>query len=406
MADLSKDVKDLCFYDRLSYNMDIIKSANTSALLLAQLLQSFKIISQDSSSVVSASEELSVSIEAISKNVHNVSDDTSVAKNSIDKSIDCADSVIAAMQEISSTSSLAAVEINNLSQTSKEISNILKIINDISRQTHMLALNATIEAARAGDAGKGFSVVAKEVKSLAEETSKATEEIKFRTEKLNNEMLRILEVSAKNTTVVEEGRKLIEETVDLIKNAGLNIDSVSMKMHDVSHILDQQTMATQEIAENISGVSRATISSMKYADNSANAISKTTDIIRDEVAKETIEKGDYKSLCEIAKLDHILYKKQIIDTFLGIVNITDDDLADEHNCRLGIWYDNMHLREIIENPAFKSLVEPHAAVHEYGKKSLQYFLAGDLKSAIESMDKLEEASVKVLDLLTKLIKTL
>ncbi len=384
----------------------ISQNNNRATLFLAQLIQSFKIISRDNSAVVSASEELNFSIKEISNNVENVSTDATTAENIISQSIIAADNAINTMNEIAITSSEATAQIDTLADTSKNIIDILKTIDNISKQTHLLALNATIEAARAGEAGKGFTVVAKEVKNLAEQASKATESIKLHTEKLSSDMSKILHITERNATIVNEGQQQISDTVALLKDSAENVKSVNYKMHEVSSILQQQSIATKEISENITNVSKSTNDNIEFAKQGANSAVITGEIIKSEVKSINPASVTDKAICELTKLDHLLFKKMIIDTLLGISNFTSADLPNHHSCRLGKWYDNITNPKLKNSDAFKKLDEPHHLVHKYGAEALDYFNKNNLEGTMNALDKLEENSLIVFDCLTKIAELL
>jgi methyl-accepting chemotaxis protein len=140
-------------------------------------------VSKNVASVASASEQMQASIREISKNAN---DSARVAKNAV--------SVAAATNET----------MKKLGESSREIGNVIKVITSIAQQTNLLALNATIEAARAGEAGKGFAVVANEVKELAKQTAKATEEISQKIEAIQG-------VTKGAVTAIEEISTIINQ---------------------------------------------------------------------------------------------------------------------------------------------------------------------------------------------------
>ncbi|HEX9464564.1 MAG TPA: cache domain-containing protein [Alphaproteobacteria bacterium] len=166
--------------------------------------------------VASAAEELSSSIAEIGR---QVSDSARVAG------------------EAKTQAERTNAEIQGLASAAQRIGDVIKLINDIAGQTNLLALNATIEAARAGDAGKGFAVVASEVKSLANQTAKATEEI-----------------SAK----IAEMQTATGASVAAVQTIGQTIDRIDEIATTIAAAVEQQGAATKEIARNVQQASAGT----------------------------------------------------------------------------------------------------------------------------------------------------
>lgn len=140
--------------------------------------------------------------------------------------------------------------ISGLAESAKSIGEVVNLINDIADQTNLLALNATIEAARAGDAGKGFAVVANEVKNLANQTGKATEEISMQITSVQNE-----------TGVAVNAIAGIVETISNINEASSAIAAAMKEQHsatqEIASNVEQASEGTREVSDNISGVSKA-----------------------------------------------------------------------------------------------------------------------------------------------------
>jgi methyl-accepting chemotaxis protein len=166
--------------------------------------------------VAAASEELSTSISDISRQVAHAA---GIAGRAVDET-----------KQTDGT-------VRGLAESAERIGEVVKLINAIAGQTNLLALNATIEAARAGEAGKGFAVVASEVKSLANQTAKATEEI-----------------SAQIAAV----QKVSKDAMDAIKGIGSTIGEVSAVATSIASAVEEQGAATQEITRNTQGAARRT----------------------------------------------------------------------------------------------------------------------------------------------------
>ncbi len=194
----------------------LTRTADTTQGLSSQVAGASEEASTNIQSVASATEELSASIGEIGRQVHE--------SNRIAE---------AAVQQAQATDA----RIGELSRAASEIGDVVKLINAIAEQTNLLALNATIEAARAGDAGRGFAVVAAEVKSLASQTAKATEEISGH---------------------IAGMQDATQESVAAIKEIGATIAQISNIASSIASAVEEQGAATSEIARNVHSVAIGT----------------------------------------------------------------------------------------------------------------------------------------------------
>ncbi len=208
--------------------------------------------------VASAAEELSNSIQEIGRQVAQA---TEAAKNANDQA-----------QQSNTT-------VQGLAEGARKIGEVVDLINDIAEQTNLLALNATIEAARAGDAGKGFAVVASEVKSLANQTAKATEEIATQI----GDMQSVTEEAVGAIGSVVGVMEKINEITTSIASA---VEQQNAATSEISRNVQEAAKGTQEVTSNIAGVSQAAAETGSAANqvlSSAGDLSKQSDSLRGEV---------------------------------------------------------------------------------------------------------------------------
>jgi methyl-accepting chemotaxis protein len=358
-------------------------------------------VNSRSQAIAAATEELVASVDEISRNSTAAAEDARSAQATAAEAERAADQAVTAMRAVAHAVEDAAAKVGALAEASTKIGDIVGQIEAIAKQTNMLALNATIEAARAGDAGKGFAVVAGEVKSLANQTAKATVDIKERIGTLRHEMDEIVVSMEHGAAGVKTGEAAIDATGADMRRVLAQVDGVSSKMADIANILGQQAEASTEVAQGIADIAA-------MAEHNVGSIGEVLNVMDEstaQVAKSIAELGerdieDY--LIHVAKSDHVIWRKKLADMVAGRATLNPDELADHHRCRMGKWYDSNTDAELREHPAFRALAEPHRLVHAHGIEAARRYKAGDLGGALDEIAKASEASKDVLRCLDEL----
>lgn len=249
------------------------------------LRQSVASIANNATALAGASEELSAVSEQMSSNAKETSNQAvvvSAASEQVSANVQTVatgvDEMTVAIREIAKSASDAArvsrqavsvanntnTTIEKLGESSAEIGKVVKVITSIAEQTNLLALNATIEAARAGEAGKGFAVVANEVKELAKETAKATEDISHKIEAIQVDTAGAVEA-------IREISQVINEINDISNAIASAVEEQTATANEMGRNVSEASKGSHEIAENITAVATAAQSTTQGANNSQEA---------------------------------------------------------------------------------------------------------------------------------------
>lgn len=390
-------VKDLAekTNNRLNTLIQLWVQQTEPVFAIAEMLHDMRSLEQRNQAMATASEEMAASINEVARSASHVSEDSQIVKTDLAQSVHAVSDAVHTMDGITHAFNGLTDKVHVLDKASEQIAEILKTIEQIASQTNLLALNATIEAARAGEAGKGFAVVASEVKTLAKQTSTATEDIRTRITALQQGMSDMLSSMNDGSQRVAQGSETIKSVGEGIGSVGHRVDSVANKMLDVSSTVEEQTKVTSEVATNIAAVVPMAERMLHSIDQLAVTMEKSGSYIQSAL-QALIQNPDGVTIVLVAKSDHASFKKRVIDVLVGRGATKGTELPDHHLCRLGKWYDAVTDERIKALPAYKCIIEPHQRVHHHGKLALQAHEQADMGEALRQAKLMDQASAEVI----------
>lgn len=399
--DLSRAVAELLHKLRGSAQRDtdqivqVCIRANETGIGVARLLSASKEVDSRSQSIAAAVEEMVSSVQAISQSSQQAAHDAAEVQDAASSGVAQVRQAVTKMNEIVSAVRETGRQVDGLSNASKEIGVIVQSIDAIAKQTRLLALNATIEAARAGDAGRGFAVVANEVKSLSQQTAAATEDIRKRIDGLREEMSAIVRSMAHGAQTAEAGQESINALGHEIEAVGSKVHSVTGRMSEIAGILQQQTLASNEVSEGVGAIANMVRNNLDQVENLANVMDQLEGSVAGQLGEVAKLEFDGK-VVRLAKADHVMWKRRLVAMAAGRMKLNASELADHRSCRLGKWYYGDSVGHFRNQPAFRQLEEPHAEVHRFGKEAARLFAEGKTAEALEFIAKVEQSSEAVL----------
>jgi len=238
-------------------------------------------VTAQAGSVATAGEEMSATSGDIAQNCSMAADGSRQASEAAVSGARVVDETISVMNSIAERVGETAKSVDQLGKRSEQIGEIVGTIEDIADQTNLLALNAAIEAARAGEQGRGFAVVADEVRALAERTTRATKEI--------GEMIKAIQQETRGAVVtMEEGVEEVSRGSEKAANSGkalenilAQINEVTMQINQVATAAEEQTATTSEISNNMHQITEVVAKTSKIAQESEAAADELAGLAED-----------------------------------------------------------------------------------------------------------------------------
>lgn len=260
--------------DQLEAIVEVVSSA--SSQISAQIEQSSQGALQQADRVretATAMEEMNSTVLEVARSASGAADVAGLARNKADDGARVVEKVVAGIGQVDVQSRALKTDMDDLGRQAEGIGSILSVISDIADQTNLLALNAAIEAARAGEAGRGFAVVADEVRKLAEKTMTATQQVGEAVRNIQGGTRKNVDNVEKAVVTIVEATKLANEAEEALREIVTLVDQATDQVRSIATASEEQSSASEEITRSVDDVRRISDETSAAMRESAQAVS-------------------------------------------------------------------------------------------------------------------------------------
>ncbi len=373
---------------------------------------------EQASEVAAAVEEMSQTIGESTRNARKASELAHHSGKTAKAGGEVVTETIEGMNRIAQVVKLSAETVQALGRSSDQIGEIVQVIDDIADQTNLLALNAAIEAARAGEQGRGFAVVADEVRKLAERTTKATKEIAGMIRQIQKDTTGAVDSMVEGTKEVDAGKLLADNAGaslrEIITSSGSVVDTV-MQLAMTS---EEQAKASNQISRSItsiSNVTQETASGTHQIARAAEDLNQLTENLQElvshfrihanskkQIAGKSSDDHDIKFMLEAAAGAHKLWRMRIMRMLSRAEEIDNSAVASHHECKFGLWYYKEGQTMFGGNRVFEDLGKCHKDMHLMLRDIVELWNGGNEQAAREEAKKMYMLSDQVVSYIEQL----
>ncbi|MEJ2454202.1 MAG: methyl-accepting chemotaxis protein [Candidatus Thiodiazotropha sp.] len=372
----------------------VAQTSDTTQQIIQRILEQ----EQETEQVATAMNQMTTSITDVAKNAAIAEEAAEAANRETQNGRSLVQESADAINELAREVEHAEQTIQEVEHESERIGSVIDVIKSIAEQTNLLALNAAIEAARAGEQGRGFAVVADEVRSLATRTHESTGEIESMIQSLQSGTQRAVSVMASGREKVDHNVAQSGQTLDALDQIGQAVATINRMNSQIATAAEEQRAVAEEIKQNIFNINDRSKQTAQRARQTSETVSDLGGHAANlqGVIQQFKFSGDSGLDFSAAKSAHLAWKARLRDFLDGEKYLTRNEAVSHHECVLGKWYYGEGLTHYGHIPGMREVETPHAEMHQLIHQIISLKEAGKHQEAEAHYEKIAPLSQAII----------
>jgi methyl-accepting chemotaxis protein len=324
-------------------------------------------------SLASATYEMATTTRSVAESCAHAAERSRRASQTAHQGAEVVQRTIGLLHQVTDRVEGTARKVEDLGRRSNQIGAIVGTIREIADQTNLLALNAAIEAARAGEQGRGFAVVADEVRALAGRTNTATREIGAMIQAIQQETAGVVATMQEGVGEAQRGSAEAARSGEALESILAGAAEVAQEIDQIATAIEELTATNNEISNGVTridSITQASLDLTRRTEQTSAHIIQVFDGMQESLSRFRAD-TDISAVLSKAKIAHLVFVRNVRQHIAGEKTLAAEAVPDDRSCAFGLWYQSSGLERFGSSPVFREIEGHHRQVHEMAKRAVE-----------------------------------